>query len=75
MLIPPLPVLRCEYLRNPLGVNDPSARLSWILSHKGRIDRRTGGRSSPSNDNRRKNLSILLIFHGDKVKIIRTIKE
>jgi len=28
--------LRCEYLRNPLGVDVPKPRFSWVLEHSGR---------------------------------------
>jgi alpha-L-rhamnosidase len=37
---PPLPTdLRCEYLRNPLGIDTPQPRLSWVLQPGRRTDR------------------------------------
>ena len=31
---PQAPVqLRCEYVRNPLGIDRPKPRLSWVLEH------------------------------------------
>jgi alpha-L-rhamnosidase len=34
--IPPPKNLRCEYLENPLGVEERCPRLSWVLEHKKR---------------------------------------
>jgi alpha-L-rhamnosidase len=34
--IPPPTGLRCEYLRNPLGVDSVSPRFSWVLHHEER---------------------------------------
>src|SRR5579871_6845099 len=36
--------LRTEYLTNPLGIDDPSPRLSWIVESERRGDRQTGYR-------------------------------
>ncbi|MFI5384549.1 MAG: family 78 glycoside hydrolase catalytic domain [Fimbriimonadales bacterium] len=36
--------LRCEYLVNPLGINENSPRLSWIVTSDQRGDRQTGYR-------------------------------
>jgi alpha-L-rhamnosidase len=41
-VIVPTPVdLRCEYLRDPLGVDVARPRLSWIIQHPGRDQRQT----------------------------------
>src|SRR5262245_55018995 len=33
--------LRCEYLENPLGIDTPHPRLSWIVESKERGERQT----------------------------------
>ena len=33
--------LRCEYLTDPVGIDVPQPRLSWVLEHAARGERQT----------------------------------
>lgn len=42
--------LRCEYLENPLGIDAPAPRLSWIVTGEGRARRQTAYRILVARD-------------------------
>lgn len=53
--------LRCEYLTNPLGIDDTSPRLSWIVTSSAKNDRQTAYRIlvASSADNLKKGVGDL----------------